>query len=450
LTSEGVTSDPHANNFTNGFTYDAVGNRKQWLVNGVVSNAYTYDPDDRLGSDQYDPNGNTTSSFGVASAYDFENHMVQKGAVMIVYDGDGNRVSETVGSVTTNYLVDTQNATGYAQVVDELQSGAVARTYSYGLERISETQPLNSVLATSFYGYDGHGNVRQLTNSAGAVTDTYDYDAFGNIVNQTGNAPNNYLFAGEQYDPALGLYYNRARYLNTTTGRFWSMDSYEGDDEEPLSLHKYLYASGDTVDRLDPSGHDDLATLAIGLAVAAVLVGLAVIAFGPTKQAVKQNVQGAAGVQAAKVMIAKAIGALSADARSVRRFFKGGDTGAISFNYQRILIALSGNVTFTTIASSSCHGCAASAVQSQDSSSPLQINLSELYYPLPAYPSSDADLRTGTGGGVIIHETSHAVIPTIDYVYYWNQTAWSKLTAVQGILNADSYRVFAEYAYLHD
>ena len=59
--------------------------------------AYTYDADDRLGSDQYDANVNTTSSFGVASAYDFENHMVQKGAVTIVYDGDGNRVSETVG-----------------------------------------------------------------------------------------------------------------------------------------------------------------------------------------------------------------------------------------------------------------------------------------------------------------------------------------------------------------
>ena len=60
-----------------------------------------------LGSDQYDPNGNTTLSGGVSDAYDFENHLVQKGGVAITYDGDGNRVSETVGGVTTNYLVDT-------------------------------------------------------------------------------------------------------------------------------------------------------------------------------------------------------------------------------------------------------------------------------------------------------------------------------------------------------
>jgi hypothetical protein len=46
------------------------------------------------------------------------------------------------------------------------------------------------------------------------VTDTYDYDAFGNLIHSTGTTPNNYLFAGEQFDPDLNLYYNRARYLN--------------------------------------------------------------------------------------------------------------------------------------------------------------------------------------------------------------------------------------------
>jgi RHS repeat-associated protein len=114
---------------------------------------------------------------------------------------------------------------------------------------------VNATWTPTFYGYDGHGSVRQLTNSAGSVTDTYDFDAFGNLINSTASTPNNYLFAGEQYDPALGLYYNRARYLNTATGRFWSMDTDEGEDESPLSLHKYLYVQGDPVDGIDPSGY---------------------------------------------------------------------------------------------------------------------------------------------------------------------------------------------------
>jgi RHS repeat-associated protein len=263
LTSENVTSDPHNHDGTTSYTYDAVGNRQQLLMNGVTANSYTYDADDRLGSDTYDADGNTINSFGTANAYDFENHMVTDGYVTLVYDGDGNRVSETAGGVTTSYLVDTQNPTSYSQVVDELQSGTVVRTYSFGFERISETQTLNSVLTTSSYGYDGHGSVRQLTGSTGTVTDSYDYDAFGNLINQTGSTPNDYLFAGEQYDPALSLYYNRARYLNTSTGRFWSMDADEGDDENPRSLHKYLYGQADPVDGIDPSGYS-LADIVFG------------------------------------------------------------------------------------------------------------------------------------------------------------------------------------------
>ncbi len=41
----------------------------------------------------------------------------------MVYDGDGNRVAKTVNGVTTHYLVDDLNPTGYPQVVEEL-SGA--------------------------------------------------------------------------------------------------------------------------------------------------------------------------------------------------------------------------------------------------------------------------------------------------------------------------------------
>jgi RHS repeat-associated protein len=102
-----------------------------------------------------------------------------------------------------------------------------------------------------------------LGDASAAVTDTYDYDAYGNLIHSTGTTPNNYLFASEQFDPDLGLYYNRARYLNASTGRFWSMDTKEGNDNRPLSLHKYLYASADPVGQIDPSGNDgDLVTLA--------------------------------------------------------------------------------------------------------------------------------------------------------------------------------------------
>ena len=94
--------------------------------------------------------------------------------------------------------------------------------------------------------------------SHAATADSYEYDAFGNEINHTGTTPNNYLYRGEQYDPDLGLYYLRARYHNTMTGRFMSRDPNAGMLTDPKSLHKYLYAGGDPVNGLDPMGRETM------------------------------------------------------------------------------------------------------------------------------------------------------------------------------------------------
>ena len=64
-------------------------------------------------------------------------------------------------------------------------SGAVTKTYTYGLQRISENQLSGSTWTPTFYGYDGHGNVRFLTSSTGTVGNTYQYDAFDMPVAST-------------------------------------------------------------------------------------------------------------------------------------------------------------------------------------------------------------------------------------------------------------------------
>jgi hypothetical protein len=48
---------------------------------------------------------------------------------------------------------------------------------------------------------------------------------------------------------------SRARYFNPNTGRFWTRDTDDGDNEDPLSLHKYLYAWDNPVNNTDPSGN---------------------------------------------------------------------------------------------------------------------------------------------------------------------------------------------------
>ena len=265
LTSETIAGAVSQNGAIS-YQYDAVGNRLQLTstVGAIPSGLLNYDANDRLSTDVYDANGNTINNGGTANVYDFENRLVQRGGVKIVYDGDGSRVAETVAGVTTNYVVAELNPTGYVQVVEEVRAGVSQRGYTYGLERISQhiwvpsgAQGAAFVAVFSFYGYDGHGSVRYLTNSTGAKTDTYDYDAFGNLIASTGTTANNYLFAGEQFDPALGIYYNRARYYDQREGRFWTADTLEGSKDYPFSLHRYLYASANPINRIDPSGNFD-------------------------------------------------------------------------------------------------------------------------------------------------------------------------------------------------
>ena len=71
-----MPSAPGGNNGAESYNYDFVGNRKTLSstipsLPGSVS--YNYDSNDRLTTDTYDNDGNTLSSAGTASTYDFEN-----------------------------------------------------------------------------------------------------------------------------------------------------------------------------------------------------------------------------------------------------------------------------------------------------------------------------------------------------------------------------------------
>jgi RHS repeat-associated protein len=292
-----------------GYTYDYVGNRltrsaTNFADVGLLTNqSFTYNTNDWLNTDGYDNNGNTTNSAGTNYGYDAENRLTNvtcgSYSVTIVYNGDGQRVSKTVGSTTTLYLVDTHNLTGYAQVLEESQVNSgitnLTRAYTYGLSLISQ-RLLGSSGSTNFFGTDGHGSVRFLTSTNGTVSDTFTYDAFGTLIASTGTNANNYLYSGEQWDWDIGLYFLRARYMNPNTGRFWTMDTFEGNNEDPLSLHKYLYCQGNSVNGIDPGGHDlgdVLLTAAIGATIGGFSAAAVDIAQGRTVTAAS-IIQGAA------------------------------------------------------------------------------------------------------------------------------------------------------------
>jgi hypothetical protein len=75
-----------------------------------------------------------------------------------------------------------------------------------------------------------------------------------------------------------------ARWMNPATGRFQTMDSYDGRREEPLSLHRYLCAQADPVNRIDPTGRDgELGELAVTSAISDTIDGLSTPAFNAVR-----------------------------------------------------------------------------------------------------------------------------------------------------------------------
>jgi RHS repeat-associated protein len=126
--------------------------------------------------------------------------------------------------------------------------------------------------------------------------------AFGEVSHSQSN------YRGEQYDSDLGLYYMRARYYNPLTGRFLSRDPEHGIPTDPASLHKYLYAFGDPVNRIDPRGR---AAAEYGLTFAlldtAPLPALTELAGGAYATAASYAIQGyLAAMAAATTLAAKA------------------------------------------------------------------------------------------------------------------------------------------------
>jgi RHS repeat-associated protein len=291
LTGESIAANTSPNGATT-WTYNEVSNRltQTSTLPGIPNQTHAYDANDRLTADTHDANGNTltgTINTSVPStvnpqpipgsdAYDSQDRLISRFSpdgsyVQVKFNGEGHRVEQTVfrfdtqTTTITKWLVDNLNPTGYAQVIEEHVSqnaspSALSAVFIYGHDLISQDrrQPNTSQWDLSYYGYDGHGNVRYLTNAAGTITDSYDYDAWGQLLNTTGTTQNPYLYTGEQYDPALGLYHLRARMMNPLTGRFWNMDTYEGHQTDPASLHKYLYANADPVQGIDPSGNFSL------------------------------------------------------------------------------------------------------------------------------------------------------------------------------------------------
>lgn len=121
-----------------------------------------------------------------------------------------------------------------------------------------------------YYLTDALGSVVALADEAGTKVNSYAYSPRGvQRSTTTEQVPQPYRFAGG-YQDVTGLYHYAARYYDPNIGRFTTPDP-SGQEQNP-----YLYAAGDPVNNIDPTGLSFLSAVGDFLDDSNDIVGVAV------------------------------------------------------------------------------------------------------------------------------------------------------------------------------
>ncbi len=136
----------------------------------------------------------------------------------------------------------------------------VDNVYFYGNGQVAQYR---GAQAEYFLG-DALGSVRQMVDANGNVVLAKDYQPYGEELGHTGSGYSSYGFTAEMTD-LTGLVYLRARYYAPWQGRFLSRDVWDGDYNQPLSLNKWLYASANPINLVDPAGTNPIDDIAEAL-----------------------------------------------------------------------------------------------------------------------------------------------------------------------------------------
>lgn len=105
-----------------------------------------------------------------------------------------------------------------------------------------------------YYQVDALGSVREATGGIGTILFASNYEPYGPMYGTSGSDLLKYT--GRTLDGIIGgLYYFDARYYDASTGRFITEDTYMGQQTDPLSQNRYIYASDNPEKYIDPTGH---------------------------------------------------------------------------------------------------------------------------------------------------------------------------------------------------
>ena len=209
---------------------------------------------------------------------DFQN---ERHVATYTYKPDGLLLSKTVDDETTVHVWAGTNI-----VADVDAEGNLIGNYFRGIGLIKNQDD-------EYFVFNARGDVVQLVDGSGTITQSYIFDAFGNEADPDEYDTNPWRYTGEYFDFESGRIYLRARFYNPRTGRFITEDPYWnihnmifGDENTRLgdalglniytfrpcinairqSSNLFVYAGNNPVRFVDPSGEFKIAAI-VGLGV---------------------------------------------------------------------------------------------------------------------------------------------------------------------------------------
>jgi RHS repeat-associated protein len=107
-----------------------------------------------------------------------------------------------------------------------------------------------------------------IANADGTILNEVKYTAFGEIRLGSGDMPTKYQYTGQLSQMAeIGLHYFVARWMDPVTGHFVQADTIVPNVINPLDWDRYSYGRNNPFLYVDPSGHNPIMLIVIGVAL---------------------------------------------------------------------------------------------------------------------------------------------------------------------------------------
>jgi len=273
LTSSVITGGSNPRTYS--YTYDTAGNRLTAVVNGTSpsSQTLTYNNANQISTSgyTYDGAGNLIAKPGsITATFNTAGQMKTRTATSggtgnTTYTYAGTNQNELTKATTAGgdqyeftYGIPDQNGLPVIQKVTRTSGGTAASAYvthdNTGLPVMLQTSTGQSAM----YVYDGQNNPVSLTTETSGTSYLYEFDPYGGATTAqnsggTGYPQNPYIYGGGLQDRSTGLIKFGQRWYDPSTGAWVQQDALNAP-LDPGNANRYVYASGNPINKADPTG----------------------------------------------------------------------------------------------------------------------------------------------------------------------------------------------------